>query len=504
MRYLSLFKSLAFIALSGFWVNSISAQKCNVQDSIALTKLFQATGGSFWAERWRFDLPVMSWYGVRLSPEGRVVALTMQSNNMSGSIPVLNLPELKMLSLGFNQLSGTLPSFATCPKLHVLYLASNKLSGTIPSFAELSNLEELNLSVNQFTGSVPDFKTPNLRSLNLSANALTGTLLGTLNLPFLQRMVITDNKISGTIPDFTGLFKLEELTLSGNALTNTIPNFTGLPRLRTLVLSRNKLSGSLPDFTRLAKLTRLALDHNEITGKIPEFTYLPELKFMDLSYNKMTGPVPTFASLPHKETINISYNKFTFDGIEQHLGLDKSYNLFYNNQDSIKVYRQDTYLYVDAGGTEENVYACWYRNDTIIANVVKGNGSLLITSSGRYRCVVKNSGAPSTILTSKVLDVKVENPEQLAAKTVAMIVDMPKSKVISFKNGDTFNLTVPQMGNYIVQVFDKDGKKVMDQNHYVAKRRVISFPINGLIPGVYQLRLTGGSRLNQVHNITIK
>jgi len=141
---------------------------------------------------------------------------------------------LQSLSLGANQLSGSIPNF-NLPNLTRLHLAENQLSGSIPNF-NLPNLKELWLSSNQLSGSIPNF-----------------------NLPNLENLTLYHNQLSGSIPNFN-LPNLTRLHLAENQLSESIPNFN-LPNLKELWLAKNQLTGSIPNFN-LSELTGFSLDSN--------------------------------------------------------------------------------------------------------------------------------------------------------------------------------------------------------------------------------------------------
>ena len=118
------------------------------------------------------------------------------------------------LNLGFNQLSGTLPSdqsvWGALPHLRFLSARSNKLSGTLPTELRLLiKLEDLNLRRNRISGTLSAEWTPLQRLRHFSVSVV--------------------NRISGTIPaSFGSLHELGEgqhggLDLSNNRLRGSIP-----------------------------------------------------------------------------------------------------------------------------------------------------------------------------------------------------------------------------------------------------------------------------------------
>ena len=92
-------------------------------DRDALVALYNATGGSNWANNtnWLSDRPLSEWYGVTTDGYGRVTKLKLGNNQLEGTIP----PDLGNLAL-----------------LEELLLHNNKLTGTLPpSFTNLGALE---------------------------------------------------------------------------------------------------------------------------------------------------------------------------------------------------------------------------------------------------------------------------------------------------------------------------------------------------------------------------
>jgi Leucine-rich repeat (LRR) protein len=158
---------------------------------------------------------------------------------------------------GWNQTTTPCSWFGvSCSGAHVqkLYLISNQLSGSIPNF-NLPNLKELWLYGNQLSGSIPNFNLPNLQSLQLNNNQLSGNIPN-FNMPDLQSLLLHYNQLSGSIPNFTNLPNLQYLSLGGNQLSGSIPNFN-LPNLQEIELGANQLSGSIPNFTNFTNLTRV-------------------------------------------------------------------------------------------------------------------------------------------------------------------------------------------------------------------------------------------------------
>ena len=250
-------------------------------DRAALAALYNATDGANWTDNtnWLTDTPIFQSYGVSADAEGRVCALNLNGNGLSGEMPVElgGLTNLTGLHLSYNQLSGEIPlELGGLTNLTGLYLSGNRLSGEIPlELGGLTNLTELHLSGNRLSGEIP-----------LELGGLTN----------LTELHLSYNQLSGEIPEeLGGLTNLTELHLSYNQLSGEIPpTLGGLTNLTELDLSENQLSGEIPaELGRLKSLEALFLSHNRLSGEIPkELGNLTNLGDMHFSNNQLTGCVP--------------------------------------------------------------------------------------------------------------------------------------------------------------------------------------------------------------------
>lgn len=171
---------------------------------IELLKFYETTDGDDWTRHdiWReadkgvvcdpcLRHPVFGrWFGVNCDEDGNIVSIDMdglhdglllnlQGNNLSGTLPELNLPQLKTLILTGNELSGPLPDLNTYP-----------------------NLEQLGVAFNQFTGPLPDFSTvPKLRNFRGSYNQFSGNLDKLADLDEIEIFTASNNKLEGCYPE---------------------------------------------------------------------------------------------------------------------------------------------------------------------------------------------------------------------------------------------------------------------------------------------------------------
>ena len=230
----------------------------------ALVALYNLAGGQNWTTKthWLSEAPVWEWHGVTADHNGRVTALNLKGNGLSGEIPA----ELGNLS-----------------SLTHLYLLQNQLSGEIPAaLGNLTNLVELNLNSNQLSGEIPAAlgNLTNLVELSLYSNRLNGEIPAALGkLTSLTHLHLFGNQLSGQLPAELGnLASLVDLNLSGNQLSGELPaELGGLTSLRVLDLQWNQLSGEIPAaLGNLTKLTHLYLTNNELSGHLDELTRLTQ------------------------------------------------------------------------------------------------------------------------------------------------------------------------------------------------------------------------------------
>jgi GEVED domain/Domain of unknown function DUF11/Secretion system C-terminal sorting domain/CARDB len=196
---------------------------CRTQDSLQLVSLYNATNGANWITKWNLATPIDTWFGVILDANGCVSSIQINNNYLNGSLPNLNLPNLKTLELPGNPLTTNLPNLS------------------------LPNLERLDLSVCKFTGAIPNFNLPKLKYLILYSNKFTGTIPN-FNYPNLQTISLANNQLTGAIPNFN-LPQLIILALNDNQLSGAIPNLNA-PSINSFVVYNNQLNGCIPAFLK--------------------------------------------------------------------------------------------------------------------------------------------------------------------------------------------------------------------------------------------------------------
>ncbi|KAD0747961.1 hypothetical protein E3N88_43764 [Mikania micrantha] len=231
--------------------------------------------------------------------------LYMGSNQISGSIPpsISRLQGLALLNLSFNSISGEIPSeIGQLEGLQELVLSKNRLTSNIPnSLGNLQKLAQIDLSSNELRGNIPiSFGTfKRLTSMDLSMNKLNGNIpKEVLDLPGLTTILnISSNSLTGSLPqEIQNLENVATIDLSNNRLSGNIPSsIRNCKSLEQLILSNNSFSGNIPNaLGELNGLTSLDLSSNQLSGSIPlDLQNLKALQFLNLSFNNLEGNVPS-------------------------------------------------------------------------------------------------------------------------------------------------------------------------------------------------------------------
>jgi Leucine-rich repeat (LRR) protein len=319
--------------------------------------------------------------------------LILRSNNLIGKIPEINLPKLKHLDLRGNNLSGMSPNFNT-PKLEKLLISGNQLTGSIPNF-NMPEMRELNLSVNELTGPIPDFYMPKLELLKIQQNQISG-FIPNFNMPEMIELNLNNNHLTGSTPNFY-MPKLEKLSIQNTQISGSIPNFN-MPNLNSLYLSNNNLSGMIPNFD-LPSLEYIFLSLNKLDGMIPNFSSSKKLKVIKCSNNKLSGIIPNFDS-DSLVWLDIRSNKYTLKTLETNV--DKNMIYDYSPQDTIlPIEYENRELTVTVDGSANEYH--WFLGDTKISSTTIS--SYRPDEEGIYHCEVTNSLLPDLTLSSHTINV---------------------------------------------------------------------------------------------------
>ena len=104
-----------------------------MNDRAALVALYYGTGGTNWRcnRNWLTEVPLAEWHGVTTDRAGRITRLSLEENNLAGTIPpgLGSLGSLEQVFLDANRLTGVIPPQLGClARLDWLGLSGNELT----------------------------------------------------------------------------------------------------------------------------------------------------------------------------------------------------------------------------------------------------------------------------------------------------------------------------------------------------------------------------------------
>ncbi len=355
------FKIIAALLL---WIIPFSARaqssfSVTEADSLALVQLYHATGGPNWTNNTGWlqpGVPLQRWHGVG-----------------AGNPPGENKKRVLVISLGSNNLTGTLPDiFHTIDKVAHVDLDRNNLTGTIPrSVRFLKRLQYFYVNFNQMTGAVPgEF---------------------------------------GQLPD------LRVLDLAGNNFTSVEPGLGQSKTLSILSLSSNQLHWLPEELGNLPKSLSLQCGNNRLLYVPRELGRLNELRLQ----NNQLLDLPDFTDDTPLEQLHVFGNNLRFDDIERNLGAVKTtmpFNFDYDPQDSVRIYADregnKVTLSIEPVGGSNRTFT-WYLNNRVIAGATDSIHvipNINVAGKGTYYCRITNTPTPQLTLYSHRIPVN-EIPE---------------------------------------------------------------------------------------------
>ncbi|CAB9499050.1 Leucine Rich Repeat [Seminavis robusta] len=260
----------------------------------------------------------------RCNEDGLYQHLWLDKNNLVGNLPeeLYMLTSLQTLSLGYNQLEGSLGSrIGQLADLEGLAIYDQPPGGIPSEIGLLSKLRGLLLTNSNHEGPLPSelWQLTNLEHwVIMDHEHMQGTISTEVGmLSKLKWFVIQISDISGTIPTELGKVDSLEWILLGQArLSGSIPSELGSHRSKQHIhLDFNDLVGTIPRIipTELGLLTGLhdlLLEQNQLSGQIPsEFGELLSLRITSLANNSLSGSVPVELS-----SLQQTLHSFLLDG----------------------------------------------------------------------------------------------------------------------------------------------------------------------------------------------
>ncbi|KAG6632841.1 hypothetical protein CIPAW_12G006800 [Carya illinoinensis] len=252
-------------------------------------------------------------------------SLNLGYNELTGSLPtkeLANLSNLEVLILARNNFGGQLTTqeFCTLKKLEVLDLSYNHFEGILPPcINNMTSLVVLDISSNQFNGNTSSSYVEaigtSLEYIDFSGNQFVGIFSFNLfaNYSKLEVLKFNDqnNKVEIETEGSMGwypLFQLKIIELSNCSLyklTSNIPKFLLVQHeLNIINLSHNKLNGSFPNLL-VENNTRLCNLPSSIGGML-------YLEVLDFSSNNFSGEVPRGLNTDclSLRILNLAHNSF--------------------------------------------------------------------------------------------------------------------------------------------------------------------------------------------------
>lgn len=224
----------------------------------------------------------------------RLTHLNVTHNKLENTVIdiIAQIPTLKELRLGNNNLTGNLPSaICSLTKLEVLDVGTNRLLGLPEALVDLVGLRVLNVSGNQLTTLPMEalVQIP-LTELDASSNALIASLFplgGPSGHSTLQSLNVANNSLAAlTFSEALEMPKLRELYLTNNQMTS-LPSVSGWSELMTLHAGDNKIVDFPEGFTSLSKLRNANFTSNELRMLDPEICRMANLDSLVLAANPL-------------------------------------------------------------------------------------------------------------------------------------------------------------------------------------------------------------------------
>lgn len=211
-------------------------------DSLALVALYHSMQGEKWENQgnWMSGQPINSWLGVIVEND-RVVQLTL--NRRKCNADTYLAPEIKYLtamqqfSVAYSQVGGSIPNeIGRCVSMKSFSSScyeegmGGNMKGSLPViFCSLPELYIINVSMNQMSGELPweYLAARKLGALDFERNAFTGEMPEVWGQSsIITQINVSHNKLSGSIPESYGNMRnLGVLYLSYNPdLTGNVPD----------------------------------------------------------------------------------------------------------------------------------------------------------------------------------------------------------------------------------------------------------------------------------------
>ncbi len=495
------------LTLTGF--QAASAQ-VNIQDSLALVALYDATNGDHWKNNsnWLFD-PVSTWYGITLQGD-RVYVINLYDNGLEGYIPdeIGELTGLVEIDLGFAKFTGGIPNvFWDMPNFYQLSLRECGLTGEIPSsLGSCPQFARLTLTGNQLTGTVPPSLAActQLMHLLISSNNFSGPFPPVIeSFEHLEQLELSRNNFTGTIPEWVELLDgLWWFFIDDNQFSGPTPFLGDKPNLTHLNISNNPLNGNLEDILGFYPTLQYGnIDNTDITGELSPSHFNPDhVVSLEARGNQLhaLGDFSAWANKPNFIRLNVSSNNLDFDDLLPNSGIPS--NKFYyapqstiGNDTIVTLLPGEEYAIYSPMQDDDILYQ-WYFNQMLIEGPENYDLILPPFSSelvGDFYFKATHAALPGLTLQSGITT--------LVEGTTA-VCDADKMAVSVFPNPTVDYLSIRADASAPIQqirLYNSSGQLLQHQTHLQAEAHV---SLRDYVPGIYFLKWSTAT-LSGIHEV---
>lgn len=357
VKYLTLYSDTATITITP-----------HIQDSLALVNFYDSTGGPAWVNKTNWlTKPLKNWYGITLDTTGRVTAINLAANNITGTIPASfgNFASLKTLNLANNSLifngmeqMAKKYAFAVYQPQHIVNVHFYNGKFAVTAGGTLTNN-----TYRWFNGAT---------IFNTKAGDSTYTPVSGG-----RYSVAISNSAAVKLTLFSDTFSLTATQQDSLALVNLYDSANGKNWLnKTSWLTKQPLK----------TWYGITLDSNN------------QVNAINLTNNNLTGSIPfAVTNMYGLKTFNLASNALTFNGLEQ-IATKYSFAI-YQPQHTVHLHFSDNKLSVSAGGSIKNNTYKWYNNQQLI-KTVNGDSTYTPIAPGNYFVTITNQLAGKLTLYS--------------------------------------------------------------------------------------------------------
>ncbi len=391
----------------------LDAESVAVSDSLALNALYAATKGALWttSTNWANGSPVALRFGVKVE-RGRVVELRLPANNLDSTLPwtaLANLTALRVLHLGGNGLSGSIPTnVCSLASLKTLDLSGNRFEGSVEALCCLpAGLESLNISSNRLSGFLPEClkQVSALQVFDANRNQFIGGFPSFLvQMPQLRVLNLRRNRLTGALPSSIG----ESSSLLAFSVEKTAQQ-TAVEGLQRLDIGGNGFTGTLPaELGNLRNMNELLLDSNRFTGSVPAtLANMRTLQYLSLAGNTLARIPDLTRSVSRLQLLDVRGNSFPLADLEAYSAVP---NFAYAPQNITPPQLSDTVVIVDTRfvlraplAGRFNRYS-WRKNSAFVREEAIADSlefpAFAASDSAFYSCQITNTRLPLLTVTT--------------------------------------------------------------------------------------------------------